>query len=189
MHLLNIDLHISVIRDIKHILEQICPDVVVDDSRSWSGHGHLVGKSMWHSRHINSSNWKQAFSESSVIKEFIITYRKLFDQYDGFIVTHAPVLCQVFEATGKPVLCINSCRWDQPFCFNQFDAGRNQLVQCLKRMAGKDTIRLISNNEGDAGYLYSMTNISTPVIPSLCTYTDVIWDHTRIDQKVILYVR
>jgi len=38
--------------------------------------------------------------------------------YDGFIVTHSPVFVRFFEHFKKPVILVNSCRYDQPFCWN-----------------------------------------------------------------------
>mgnify|MGYP003351664753 CR=1 FL=1 len=37
------------------------------------------------------------------------------EQFDGFIVTHSPVFCLLFEKFCKPIILINSCRYEQPF--------------------------------------------------------------------------
>jgi hypothetical protein len=42
----------------------------------------------------------------------------MLSKYDGFIVTHTPVFARLFERFEKPVILVNSCRYDQPFMYN-----------------------------------------------------------------------
>jgi hypothetical protein len=54
----------------------------------------------------------------------LFSSRAELKKYDGFIVTHSPVFVRFFESLGKPVILINSCRYDTPFCWN----GDNKVV-------------------------------------------------------------
>ena len=49
---------------------------------------------------------------------YVWRYAAELDKYDGFIVTHTPVFARLFEHLNKPVILVNSCRYDQPFCYN-----------------------------------------------------------------------
>ena len=53
-----------------------------------------------------------------------------FADYDGFVVTHSPVLCRLFERFNKPIILVNSCRYDQPYCWNHNQHGREVRELC-----------------------------------------------------------
>jgi hypothetical protein len=48
----------------------------------------------------------------------LLRYWAILSKYDGFIVTHTPVFARLFERFEKPVILVNSCRYDQPFMYN-----------------------------------------------------------------------
>ena len=52
-------------------------------------------------------------------------------EYDGFVVTHSPVLCRLFERFNKPIILVNSCRYDQPYCHNHNQHGREVRKLCF----------------------------------------------------------
>jgi hypothetical protein len=45
-----------------------------------------------------------------------VRFRTELTKYDGFVITHTPVFARFHENFGEPVILINSCRYDQPFC-------------------------------------------------------------------------
>ncbi len=53
-----------------------------------------------------------------MIDAFVKEYDDLLKSFDGFIVTHTPVLALLYEKYNKPVIIVNSCRYEQPFCWN-----------------------------------------------------------------------
>ena len=53
-----------------------------------------------------------------MVNRFTWRYARELGKYDGFIVTHTPVFARLFENLNKPVILVNTCRYDQPFCYN-----------------------------------------------------------------------
>jgi hypothetical protein len=113
-----------------------------------------------------------------MITEFQERYDAELSKYDAFLVTHTPVFCLLYEKYGKPVICVNSCRFDQPFCWKRDTAqgaGYAWLVDSLRHMTSCGQLRIISNNKADAEYLKCGTGLESQVIPSLCLYTGLQW--------------
>jgi hypothetical protein len=109
------------------------------------------------------------------------------------------VFARLFERFEKPVILVNSCRYDQPFMYNgntsfksptcffslfviahpevRMAAGdekeRESLHECLKRLHDKGLLIAISNNRADQEYLRLGAGIESIRLPSLCLYTKV----------------
>jgi 2-polyprenyl-3-methyl-5-hydroxy-6-metoxy-1,4-benzoquinol methylase len=173
MKFFNIDLHISVIRDISSIFKILDSDIEIHQ-KTWSGHSKFVGMKPWESKHINAQNWKTALTSPETIKNFIDEYDSMFSEYDGFIVTHTPALALLFSHLNKPIIVVNSCRYDQPFCWEtnskKRQALRANLSYTLNMINSKGNLYISSNNEADAAYLLQGTTLQTKVIPSICHY-------------------
>ena len=191
MKIFNVDLHISVINDVKYNLLQLDENLIIDDSRSWSGHCHLVNKKNWDSKYINANNWKTALMDESIIESFVRKYYSILSSYDAFIVTHTPFLIALFVTFCKPILVVNSCRFDQPFCWksNASDIidGRLRFAEMVNRSC--EYIRMCSNNLGDCDYLNHITKIKTLVIPSLCDYHETVWRRGKKTMQFATYGR
>ena len=169
----NLDLHIAVIADVKDILKRLYGDAVVIDDWSISGHTWVFHKPPTRVKVVNGDTWKHL--DTAMVKQFIDTYASHLSTYDGFIVTHTPVFCRLFEPFGKPIIMVNSCRYDQPYCMpNYYNAIElDALNQCLQRLHRNGQLIAISNNLADRDYLYLATGIPSDHIPSLCIYTGV----------------
>lgn len=170
------DLHVSVIADIKHIFVELFQDTVIIDDWCLSGHAWVMNRDPVIPRHINQFTWRTMNQET--INQFIEEYRPMIENYDGFIVTHSPVFCRLFEPFNKPILMVNSCRYDQPYCFteNGNDIERLQLNECLQRLNETGLLIPVSNNRADQEYLYLGTGIQSRHIPSLCAYTNTTYN-------------
>jgi len=83
------------------------------------------------------------------INAFTFLHASEAKEYDGFIVTHSPVWCRFFEQFDKPIVLVNSCRYDQPYCWNHNEHGRNELNACLRRLRDKGLLHVVSNNKAD----------------------------------------
>ena len=83
------------------------------------------------------------------INAFTFLHASEAKEYDGFIVTHSPVWCRFFEQFDKPIVLVNSCRYDQPYCWNHNEHGRNELNACLHRLRDKGLLHVVSNNKAD----------------------------------------
>lgn len=174
MRLFNLDLHISVIADIKDILARVAPAVEVVDW-SLSGHTWVLGNSTASVDIVNQYTWQQLSPD--MIAQFHAHYDSFLSGFDGFIVAHPNVFALLFEKYGKPVIIVNTCRYDMPVCITGQDITViNDLNACFARLAAKGLLRFFSNNRADNAYfLLANPTIPTEIVPSLCLYTGLTW--------------
>jgi hypothetical protein len=166
------DLHISVIADFK----AACPDVEVVE---WcmSGHAWVFQKNQERPKHINPDTW--ASLDDGMINAFQTEYDEFLKSFDGFIVAHVNGFAQIYEKYGKPVLMINSCRYDLPFCFSKNLEMLEAHNSCLKRMADRGQLFAVSNNKADQLYTLRGSGVQTQHIPSLGLYAGIKYTGTR----------
>ena len=176
LKLFNLDLHISVIEDIKDITNRLFGDKVEITNWSISGHNWVFNKPNPPFTPINQGTWKNI--SPKMVEEFHDIFDDMLQAYDGFIVTHTPVFCMLFEKYNKPILCINTCRYDQPFCWSKNQENAEWLNEGLRRMIGNHLLHIFSNNQADANYILQKAGIQTNVIPSLCLYTKATYTPT-----------
>lgn len=169
MKFFNIDLHISVIADIKNIFENLGHQV---DSLSLSGHSWVFNKNSNETKVINQNNWKQIDDE--MCDKFYHEYKNELHKYDGFIVTHTPVFCKLYEKFNKPIICIASTRYEFPYTFDK--QKWEKLNTYLKN--NKNIIK-ISNNKFDKFYCELFTEEKWHLIPSLCEYTNAKYNNSK----------
>lgn len=117
-------------------------------------------------RHINSRTWQ--FLDSQIISSFQKRYRHTLDKKVGFLVAHTLAFVGLFQKFQKPLLAINSTRYEAPYSFNQ--AGFNELNSILQSLTMDSKLEIISNNLGDRDYLEYFSGIKSTHIPSLCDY-------------------
>jgi len=177
MKLFNLDLHISVISD----FENICQTLSDVEITRWSisGHNHIMGLPTPDVKHINQHTW--AGINEKMIENFCDHYREFLMGFDGFVVTHTPVFALIFERFNKPILVINSCRYDQPYCWSKRP---NNLDEGLRRMFKRRQLKVVSNNLNDYYYLKDRVGIESYIIPSLCLYTGASYFPTRTEVVV-----
>jgi len=180
--LFNLDLHISVIKDIQYILKDLYSDRIEVINWSISGHSWVFNENRVSPEIINGNTWRNI--NKDMINNFINHYRDYLSTFDGFIVTHTPVFCLLYEIFNKPIIMINSCRYEQPFSWNNNIDMWNYLNIKLKEMYDKNQLTVISNNKADAEYLKIGTGIESNIIPSLCLYTNS--KYLPINDKFIL---
>jgi len=175
--LFNLDLHISVIKDIQYILKDLYSNKIEVVNWSISSHSRLFKENSVIPDYINAQTWKNI--NIDMINNFVNTYKDFLSTFDGFIVTHTPVFCLLYETFNKPIILINSCRYEQPFSWNNNIEMWNYLNIKLKEMYDKNQLIAISNNKADAQYLMNGTGIESHIIPSLCLYTNAKYLPTK----------
>jgi len=172
MKLFNMDLHISVIEDFK----QIFPELEITH---WclSGHAWVFKRQTFHPEIINPETW-QNINENMIYK-FQEKYDDFLKTFDGFICGHPNAFAMIFEKYDKPIILINSCRYDMPFCFTKNMYGLEKYKECLYRLKSKKLLIAVSNNKADQLYTKIGCGIDTEHIPSLCAYTKMKYAPTE----------
>ncbi len=171
MKLFNLDLHISVIADFTNIIQSIFKDKIEITNWSISGHNWVFSKKNADVDIINQNTWKDL--NLDMIQKFQEKYDDFLKTFDGFVVTHTPVFSLLFEKYNKPIIIINSCRYEQPFSMKINIDLWNYFDNKLKEMVDNKKVYIVSNNLGDTKYI-KIPNIDSEYIPSLCLYTDAI---------------
>lgn len=172
MRLFALDLHISVIADLKEILKD--HEVV---EWSLSGHNWVFGRAPSKPEVIDQSSWKGLTLEQ--IRRFQERYDDFLKGFDGFLVGYVPAYAMLYEKYGKPILGSVCCRYDVPFCFTKDRATREHWHTALRRMTASGQLRLAANNRGDADYFTLGTGLTIPLRPSLCRYTGMVHNPVR----------
>lgn len=162
----NLDVHACVIADVQEIFESFGHEVV-----SWnlSGHGWIFGKKKKRAKVdvVNERTWD--YIDPSLCERFFERYGRFLDAFDGFIVTHNASFTLLYERFGKPIVYVNSSRYENSF--TKIPKKWLWLDEYLKRGAKEGWLFVVSNNKADAEYLKRHTGIESEVIPSLCLYT------------------
>lgn len=172
MRFFNLDLHVGVIGDIKNIFHSLGHDVT---NWSISGHASIFGGQMAHVEIVNASTWQSISRE--MCDAFYRRYNSELSAYDGFIVTHTPCFAMLYERWRKPIICVASTRYEQPFTndrnaweiFNTF----------LRDKIDEGMLIPIANNKYDAAYAEYFTQRQWKVISSICDYTNAPYTGTR----------
>jgi len=164
--LFNMDLHISVIEDFKNLFPNF-------DITHWclSGHAWVFNRKTEFPDHINPQTWQKI--DKHMILKFQERYDTFLKQFDGFICAHPNVFAMIFEKYNKPIILINSCRYDIPFCWSRNMDTLREYKECLHRLNDKKLLIAVSNNKADQLYTKIGCNIITTHIPSLCAYTNM----------------
>ena len=169
--LFNLDLHISVMRDIQQELKSKRVKSIrwsISGSNRFSRTIYKISDPV---DVVNSQTWFGLDEE--LISAFEDRYRKFLSKFDGFVVTHTPAFSQLYRNFDKPILVINSTRYEAPYT-NNLNQWKN-LDRFLINKVEKNRMLLVSNNVGDSDYLKYKTGIVSRVVPSLCDYTNLNW--------------
>jgi hypothetical protein len=167
----NLDLHISVIEDLKRGMEFSDVDLVSWSISNANQHTRKVLKVPDPVKVINHKNWQSL--DIDLIESFNNRYGKFLSSFDGFIVTHTPSFAELFEKFQKPMLVVSSTRYEAPY--TDKPESWNNLNKFLLNGVHSGQIKLYSNNRGDQDYLDFHLGIKPTYTPSLCDYTDYRW--------------
>lgn len=176
MKFFNIDLHVSVIRDVREIFKELGHEI---KTLSLSGHNWVFENEKIESPDIiNIENWKNI--DSNLCEKFYERYKEELDEYDGFIVTHTPYLAKIYEKFKKPVIIIASTRYEYPLTND-----KKRWEEFNKYIETKNNFFLIANNKFDKKYCEMFINKSFKLIPSICSYTNSKYNPKK--QKGLIY--
>jgi len=174
----NIDLHISVISDLKSIFSDQGHS---NEDISLSGHSWVMGRSK--SSEPLLSNWQGLTPK--ICDEFYKKYRDTLDKYDGFIVTYPPAFSLLFEKFNKPIIVYVPIRYEAPFTnnppllkwFNDF----------LIRGIDSNQIHLVANSIYDQKYCEYFLQRPCSYITSWCDYGQTYPKWTGASQEFLQF--
>lgn len=165
MKFFNIDLHISVIEDIKFIFKELGHEVT-----SWnlSGHNWVFGRNPTSVDIINQNTWK--YIDQNMCDKFYERYKSELSIYDGFIACYPPVFSILYERFNKPIFTIAATRYEYPYSNNASQWA--WLDNKLRHMIDIGQIIPIANNKYDKFYCEYFIEREFKHIPSLCNYVN-----------------
>lgn len=159
-----LDLHTSVVRDLRESLET---NQILVERFSISSSSHLFNEPNLRLPFISSKNWRTI--EDKKIRGFQRFFQATLEKAHCFLVTYTFSFVLIFENLGKPILAVNATRYESPFTLDE-DRFRD-LNGKLKDLYKSGVLSVISNNAGDRDYLNWFTGIDSKHIPSLCSYS------------------
>lgn len=176
MKYFNIDVHISVIEDIKTILSALGHEV---DSWCISGHNWVFNRQMPKVDVINRSTWKNI--DQGMCDRFYERYKDELSSYDGFIACYPPVFACLYEKFNKPIYMVVATRYDHPCSSNKNKM--DWLDSKLVEMIDNGQIIPIANNKYDKFYCEYFLDREFIHIPSICSYTNEFY--TATNQEIV----
>jgi len=180
MRFFNIDLHIAVIEDIKHIFKDLGSEI---DSVNMSGHAFVFGRNPAYNDIINQSNWQQM--NPAMCDAFYNKYKKELDKYDAFIVTYPPAFSLLFEKFDKPIIVHIPIRYETPF------PPRPHLLKWfdnfLKDGIDKKKLVLVANSLYDKKHCEFFLQKECKYIPNWCDYSGQYPKWTGTNDMFLLY--
>jgi hypothetical protein len=177
----NLDLHISVIADVS---EQLLSKRFKLIRWSISSHNFVFRKVFRIPdpvEFINQASWRNL--SPTLIEGFNEKYGKILHEVDFFVVTHTPSFVQIYERYQKPILCINSTRYEAPYS-NNLDLWRG-LNDSMKRGFELGDLTIWSNNKVDQSYLSKIVGIESELVPSLCAYVGCEW---KPENRILIFI-
>lgn len=175
----SLDLHTSVLRDVQPYFDEMG---VAVNRWSISASSAIFSEPNLKVAHINSRTWQNL--NSDLVKAFQSRYHRTLAKSSGYVVTHSMSFVEIFAKFSKPMLAINSTRYESPYTLKPKQI--QNLNTVLQRNTLEGCLTIISNNLGDRDYLHQMTGIDTIHIPSLCAYTQ---SHTGGDPRWMVLSR
>jgi len=164
MNFFNLDLHISVIADIKKIFNDLGHQV---DNWSISGHSHIMGSPPDQVDIINQHTWRNI--NEDLADQFYHRYKDTLEKYDGFIVTHTPCFSMLYKKLNKPIITVASTRYEDPFSNDMIKWAK--FNRYLQKQIDHRMIIPVANNKYDEKYTELYTGRKWQHIPSYCEYT------------------
>jgi len=175
MRFFNIDVHVSVIKDIETIFRSFGHKI---DSLSLSSHSWVFGEEAKRPEIITSDNWKMI--DDDMVDRFYDFYKGKLDDYDGFVVTYPPVFSKLYERFNKPIIVVCATRYEFPYT-NDVDKWKDFNAY----LENNKNIILVSNNLFDKKYTELFVNREVKLIESLCSYTNFNYAPTK--KESVLY--
>lgn len=172
MKFFNIDLHTSVIEDLKFTFDKLGHKI---ESCSLSDHNWIFNRNCSETKVINKNNWNTLDKE--LCNHFFDEYKNALLEYDGFICTYPPSFSLLYERFNKPILLHIPIRYEVPFSNNT--KSWNGFNLFLQRGIDVGKIIPVANSLYDKEYFEYFVKRECKLIPSICSYTNTQWKPTK----------
>lgn len=176
MKFFNIDMHISVIADLKQIFTNLGHQV---NDKSLSSHGWVFGRPQDRVSVIDMGNFGNLGQEKC--DEFYSTYKDELKDYDGFICTYPPAFSLLYEKFEKPIILQIPIRFE---CTCMTPETLKRFIEYLRRGIDDKRIIATANSRYDKYMFEKYVERPCKHIPNLCEYT---WIACSGYQDYILY--
>lgn len=187
MKLFNIDMHISIIHDIKTLFAELGHHV---ESYCMSGHTWVNNEPQRATEVIHPGNFTAI--DQDMCDRFYARYKEMLEEYDGFIHSYPPAFAMLFTRWNKPIYTIACTRYEYP-CGSGGSHSRERLRwlnEGLIRGYKEGQIILIANNLYDKRYCEQFCGGEWKFIPSICRYIEhltcngsngkfIVWERNR----------
>jgi hypothetical protein len=175
MKFFNIDLHISIIADMRKIFNELGHEIT---DLSLSNHTWVFNKTKDSVPMLDNGRWNR-ITPQQYSEEFYSEYKDKLDDYDAFIVTYPPTFSLLYKNFNKPVIINNPIRYEHPFSFRKNDW--EYFNEFLRDGVDKGKIILVANNLYDKKYMEDFIGRDVQHIPSLCDYYGEYYKPERED--------
>ncbi|CAF3443344.1 unnamed protein product [Rotaria socialis] len=173
------DYHISPINDLKHLLTPLGVRFI---DKSLSGACYLTKTCAKNLRIISSAN---GMNPTKIIRRQFYAYYKnhpLMNRVDAFVCFHPAAMCELFMPFNRTIIVIASARYE----LGRFSVEEwNQWNRNLRTIASDPRNIVAGNNLYDAEYIRYFTGINTIVLPSICNYTNVVYNPSDTHREYI----
>ncbi len=180
----NIDIHISIIHDIKHIFRNLGHEV---DSVCFSDHCWVNKEKPTTTDVIDATNWKNI--DQDMCDRFYYRYKDELKHYRGFVHSYPPAFAMLFEKFNKPIITIACTRFEYPCIGDEV----TWLINGLQRMIDNGQLISVANNLVDKKYCETYTKREWIHISSLCDYMEcryspkiekfIVWNRSNLTMK------
>ena len=164
MKFFNIDLHISIIADMKKIFNKLGHEV---NDLSLSDHTWVFNRHRDNVPMLDNGKWRH-LTPQQYSEDFYSEYKDKLNDYDAFIVTYPPTFSLLYKNFNKPVIINNPIRYEHPFSFRKNDW--EYFNEYLREGVDTGKIILVANNLYDKKYMEDFIGREVQHIPSLCDY-------------------
>jgi hypothetical protein len=179
----NIDLHISIIADMKDIFSKLGHSI---KDMSLSDHTWVFNRSKDSVPMLDNDRWRN-LSPEQFSDEFYQNYKDELANFDGFIVTYPPPFALLYKYFDKPIIINNPIRYEWPFSFRP--NAWNKFNTFIREGVDNKKIILVANNLYDKYYMENFIQRETIFIPSICDYYKKYYTTSESKSKFIYYSR
>ena len=164
MKFFNVDLHISVIADMKKIFGDLGHKVF---DMSLSDHTWVFNRRKDSIPMLDNGRW-MSITADDYQDEFFSNFGTKLNSFDAFIVTYPPTFVNLYKNFDKPIIVNIPIRYEWPFSFKEDSWKKtNDFIQSGYK---NGQILLVAKNLYDKFYTEQFLDVEVQHIPSICDY-------------------